>query len=123
MVNTASTPIKVVAMVNINQASTPTRVSDDAIAQCPTVLAVAASGKLKTQNDIVNGRCKYSGRMNSWMSAIIASTAARPIPAVLIRLPVKANNATLAVAGGTINVTSVGKRASVRGCSVISRPT
>ena len=39
------------------------------------------------------------------------------------RLPFNANHAVLAVAGGTINTASVGNRASLSRCSVISRPT
>src|SRR6185295_486939 len=61
--------------------------------------------------------------MNNWMSAIIASTPARPMPRVVTRLPLRANHAVPAVAGGTINVAMVGKRASLRRCSVIKRPT
>ena len=61
--------------------------------------------------------------MKSWMSAIMASTAARPMRKVVIRLSFKPNHAVLAVAGGTISTARVGKRASLSRCSVISRPT
>jgi hypothetical protein len=37
--------------------------------------------------------------MNSWMSAIMASRAAKPFPRAVIRLPFKPNHAVLAVAG------------------------
>jgi hypothetical protein len=55
------------------------------MAQWPTVFAVAATGKLNTHAEIVKGRRRYSGRMNNRMSAIIASTPARPMPRVVIR--------------------------------------
>jgi hypothetical protein len=100
-----------VAIVRVDQASTRPTGFGAAMTQWHTVLAVDANGKLNDHAEMVNGRRSYSGRMNSWTSAIIASTPPRPVPTVVIRLSFNAIQAMLAVAGGTIKTANVGKRA------------
>ena len=67
-VRPASSPITVVAMINVDQASTRATGCGAATAQWHTVFAVDANGKLNDHAEIVNGRRRYSGRMNSWTS-------------------------------------------------------
>jgi hypothetical protein len=54
-----------VATIRSDQASARPTGCDAAMAQWHTVFAVAANGKLKDHADNVNGRRRYSGRMNS----------------------------------------------------------
>lgn len=99
MVSPASSPTIAVAIINVDKASPRPAGCGAATAQWHTVFAVAANGKLNDHAEIVNGRRRYSGMMNIWMSVIIASTPARPVPTVVIRLSFNANQAMLAVAG------------------------
>jgi len=99
-VSITSNPITAVATISVDHASHQVTGPGAAIAQWPTAVAAEASGKLNDQQEMVNGRRRYSGRMNSWTSAIMASAAASPTPTVVDRLPFKANHAVLAVAGG-----------------------